>query len=319
MFGERKKIELRDIWKSEPADFTPWLADNIDKLGQAIGMELEFKEKEASVGDFSLDILAKDLATGKEVVIENQLTKTDHDHLGKLLTYASGFDASTIIWLFDSIRDEHRITLEWLNKISNKDTSFFGVMMEVIQIDDSKPSYNFNIVTSPNKWQKNKLFRNNKKSNSPRSEKYRNYFQSLIDELRQTHKFTSMKSAQGQSFCSFASGHTGISYGANFAQNNKSRTELYIDVGNQIKNKRIFELLQEDKTLIESELNENLVWERLDDKQASRIALYTESNINDTDLQLADTQDWHIDKLLKFKSVLSGKIKSAVQVASSVS
>ena len=315
MFGELKKVPLREMWAHESSDFTPWLAANIDELGLAIGMELELVEREASVGDFSLDLLAKDLGSTKTVIIENQLTQTDHDHLGKLLTYAAGFSASIVIWISEAIREEHRQALDWLNQRTDGDTLFFGVVVEVIKIDESKPAFNFKIAASPNEWQKSKSSRTPRASISTKGEKYRNYFQLLIDELREKHHFTGAKAGQPQNWYSFSSGISGITYGANFSQGGKARTEVYIDLGDQDKNKQVFDLLQQEATLIENELGHNVAWERLNDKRASRLALYINGNINDSDAELETVKNWHIDKLLKLKKHLGSRLKKAVKSA----
>lgn len=302
-FGELKSVPLREVWPNEASDFTPWLASNIEKLGNSLGLQLELTEREASVGDFSLDLLAKDLGTSKIVIIENQLTQTDHDHLGKLLTYAAGFSASIVIWVSESIRDEHRQALEWLNQRTDTETQFFGVITEILRIDDSKPAYNFKTVVFPNEWQKSKKQKTSQNSSS-KGEKYRAYFQSLIDELRTIYHFTGAKAGQPQSWYSFSSGAKGITFGANFALGGKARAELYIDVGDYEQNKEIFDALQLKSQEIEEKYGEPFTWERLDDKRASRITLYRDAVIEAPDSELEELKQWHIANLLKIKKVV---------------
>ena len=304
MFGNLKKVTLREVWPHEASNFTPWLAENITELGKTLGLELELLEQEASVGDFSLDILAKDLGSSKTVIIENQLTQTDHDHLGKLLTYAAGFDSSIIIWVCETFREEHRQALDWLNQRTDSDTSFFGVAIEVIQIDDSKPAFNFKLVAYPNEWLKSKKRQSKKTALSSKSEKYQTYFQDLIDELREKHKFTAAKKGQPQSWYAFSSSISGIAFTATFAQGGKIRSELYIDLKSQEQNKFIFDRLYENKALIEQEIGEEFQWERLDDKQASRLAFISDGNIEASAENLDTYRNWHISHLLKLKSVM---------------
>lgn len=311
-FGEIKKVPLREIWPNEATIFTPWLASNIESLGKALGLELELAEKEASVGDFSLDLLAKDLGSSQTVIIENQLTQTDHDHLGKLLTYAAGFSASVIVWVAETIRDEHRQALEWLNQRTDIDTQFFGVVIEVLKIDESKPAFNFKPVVYPNEWQK--LKKQKTSSNiSSKGEKYRSYFQSLIDELRKKHKFTGAKVGQPQSWYSFSTGIKGIYYGANFAMGGKARTEIYIDQGDYDQNKNLFDALKNELIEIENKYGSSFEWERLDDKRSCRIALYCDGTIDASDSELEQIRKWHIDNLLKIKEIFMPHIKSIME------
>ena len=278
-FGELRSVELRDVWPHEAGNFTPWLADNIGALGEAVEIELELTEVEADAGDFSLDLLAKDLGTGRNVIIENQLTATDHDHLGKLLTYASAFDASAVIWVAQTIRDEHRQALEWLNQRTTEDTHFFGVVIEVIRIDDSKPAFKFRPVVFPNEWQKGGRTAT-AKTPSPGGELYRKFFQALIDELREKHKFTTARIGQPQNWYSFSSGVTGVTLGASFARGGRVRLDAYIDQGDSVQNKILFDKVLPHRQEIEGAFGEPLEWERLDSRSASRIASYFPGSIN---------------------------------------
>jgi len=307
-FGKIKKVNIREIWQHEAHNFTPWLAENIEKLGESVGMDLELIEQEASVGNYSLDILAKDLSTGHNIIIENQFGDTDHDHLGKMLTYAAGFDASKVIWISENVRDEHRQTIEWLNQRTDTDTQFFAIEIEVFRIDESKPAYNFKPVVFPNEWSKSKK-EGVSKNSSAKGEAYREYFQFLMDELRTKYSFTKARLAQPQSWYIFPTGISGISYGTSFAQGKRVRAEIYIDVGDSEKNKKLFDWLVEKKQIIEGEFGESLDWERLDDRRASRIAIYREGSIDDVEI-LKEIQAWAIQELLKFRKAFSPHLKS---------
>ena len=310
--GKIERVNPRSIWANEAADFTPWLSENLGELGEALGLELELKSTEAAVGDFSLDILARDLGSDKLVVIENQLSPTDHDHLGKLITYASGFDASTVIWIAPEIRDEHRQALDWLNGRSDQDTEFFGVMVEVLRIGGSTPAVQFRPVAAPNDWRKSRKSSAGLTAPSPRAEKYREFFQELIDELRESHRFTNARKASAANWCMFASGVSGLSYNPSFAHGRRCRAELYIDVGDEQQNRAIFDHFFQRKDELVARYGTALEWDRIEGKRACRIAIYRSGSIEDSPEQLQELRLWFIERMLKLKAVFGPHIPNAV-------
>lgn len=152
--GRLERVDLRRVWTSESSGFTPWLAqqENLKLLGETIGIELELEAQEQEVGPFRADILCKDTATDNWVLIENQLERTDHSHLGQLLTYAAGLDAVTIVWIAERFTEEHRATLDWLNERTDDHIHFFGLEVELWRIGDSPIAPKFNMVSKPNDW-----------------------------------------------------------------------------------------------------------------------------------------------------------------------
>lgn len=154
ILGKLEQLDVRDIWQSEGSDFTPWLAqeENLVRLGEEIGIDLEHEATEKDVGLFRADILCKDAENGNWVLIENQLGRTDHSHLGQLLTYAAGLQAVTIVWIAQPFTEEHRAALDWLNSITNDQFNFFGVELEVWKIGGSDPAPKFNVISKPNDW-----------------------------------------------------------------------------------------------------------------------------------------------------------------------
>lgn len=306
-FGTVNKVNIREIWKNEEYDFTPWLAENLDKLSKVLGFELELVDIEAPVEACFLDILAKDTSSNKYVIIENQYGNTDHKHLGQLMTYAAGYNAEAVIWISEDIKEEHRKVLDWLNEMTTEEVNFYGIQIEVFRIDESKPAYNFKLVSFPNEWSKSSLS-SSKDTNSTKMEAYSIFFQDLIDTLRTKYKFTNAKKGLPQSWYNYSTGIRGIAFSSNFSLGGKSRAELYIDKGDMQVNKVIFDMLFEKKSLFESLYGEELTWERLDEKRASRIAVYRNGSIEDDSATLEEIKNWMIQKLLKFKEVIKDKV-----------
>lgn len=154
--GRLRKVDLRDTWRSEAQGFTPWLAheDNLALRADTLGIDLELEAVEQNVGPFRADILCKDTLSDRWVLIENQLERTDHTHLGQLMTYAAGLDAVTIVWIAARVADEHRAAMDWLNEITDADVRFFALEVELWRIGDSPAAPKFNVVSKPNDWSK---------------------------------------------------------------------------------------------------------------------------------------------------------------------
>ena len=290
--------DLRTIWKHEEKDFTPWLAQNISLLGEPLGLDLEIISVEHAVGAFSLDILAKDTASGNIVAIENQLEITDHNHLGQILTYASGVDARTIVWISKEIREEHRKAIDWLNQVTNEDMEFFAVEIQLLTIDNSHPAPFFRIKASPNDWSKEQK----KKVLTPggitdKQEYYKHFFTSFLELVhKELPGITNSKKVGYDSWKSFPAGTSGYQYACAFRSGNRFSCELYIDTGDKEENKQRFNTLYQNKEGIENKTGE-LSWERLDDRKACRIAAYTDYT-NDQEMLT-----WGIEKLKIFREV----------------
>jgi hypothetical protein len=307
-----KKMDLRAIWSSEAHDFTPWLAqeENIALLGNTLDMELKVEACEKEVGPFRADILCKDAIDDRWVLIENQLEITDHKHLGQVMTYASGLKALTVVWIASSFTEEHRAVLDWLNEITDDCIHFFGLEIELWQINDSAPAAKFNIVAKPNNWSQRVAIAANKISNDNLTETKKlqlEYWQELCIHLKDSASKVRAHKAKAQHWLNFAVGRSGMLFAATVNSQKKCiGVELYLRDGNA-KNYYNFLLLQ--KSEIELELGHKLEWKELPEKTASRIILSLESadfqKKNDWERQ----HHWLKEKVEKFQVVFSDRVK----------
>ncbi|SDG01003.1 protein of unknown function [Bradyrhizobium brasilense] len=288
--GRLERVDLRDIWVSEATSFTPWLAkpENITVLGETLNIDLELEAQERAVGPFRADLLCKDINTDRWVLIENQLERTDHTHLGQLLTYASGLEAVTIVWIAARFTEEHRSTLDWLNKITNESFRFFGLEVELWRIGSSPAAPKFNIVSKPNEWSHSVAKAARAIDDSDQSDtklmqaKYWTALNTKLEEL--SGPISGRRKAQPQSWIHYSIGRTHMGIGSAMnTQKKQIRAELYLTGPSA---KAAFAILKGQKADIERELGYSLEWQELPEGQDSRIAIF----LNDADP--SDEVDW---------------------------
>ena len=306
--GTIEKVDIREVWPSEPGHFTPWLGDNLDKLGAELGLELQLVQIEAPVGAYSLDIQARDLRTDNLVVVENQFGSTDHRHLGQLLTYAGGLEASVVVWIAEDFRDEHRAALDFLNHSTGEYPRYFGVKVELWRIGDSLPAPIFNVVVSPNDWQKGEV-RVSKHTISERGAKARAFYNSIAERMEERHDFTRNDRSQTVSHASFKSPEDGKHYSVSL-QNNKRegpKARVGLTVWDDV---ALLEFLESDKEAIESEAGLHLNWSIRTDKSMNSIFTDRESSSIDDDPEVLEvTKQWMENTLVKFRDVFDPRIE----------
>ena len=283
--GRIKEVDLRQVWPHEATDFTPWLEAHPEDLGEILGLELEFI-REQSVGQFSLDLFGRDKSSNAIVIVENQLEKSNHSHLGQLLTYAGGFAPSYIVWIASEIRSEHKAALDWLNSVSNSETFFFGIEVKAIQIGDSLPAPMLNVVVQPNTWAKRAHDSKAAAISSDRNKAYLEFWQKLIGEFADEFPGLRNKKAQPQLWLSTSSGITNLQLNLVFASQGL-RVEFYFSSSDEEENSRRFQLVQAAQSNIESKARRKLVWETLDGRKASRVSTY---GVEDADV--TDSSRW---------------------------
>ena len=300
--GKIKRVDLRNIWKKEDKEFTPWLKENIDLLSEKLGIEIIDTQIEEKIGDFKLDIIGKEANTKKFVAVENQLESTDHNHLGQLITYSAGVNAGIIIWIAKELREEHKRALEWLNENSISEISFFGVEVHAISIDNSNPAVDFRVIVKPNDWE-----RNIKSSTTTDTEiSYVDFYSKLVNFYSGINpKFRKVK-PQPQNWLNFgAASRGGLYFGWAFRMGNRFSVELYIDTGDEIENKRIFDELKKYKDDLGIK---GVEWEELETKRACRIVIYrkTSGPIKSLrDREKNDLIDWGAEQMKTFSDTFS--------------
>ncbi len=307
--GTIEEVAITNVWPHEARDFTPWLAENLPLLGKELGMDLELVGTEVPIGNFSLDILARDANSEAVVAIENQIANTDHVHLGQLLTYAAGKNASIVVWIATRFRDEHRAALDWLNEGSKDPLSFFGVEVQAVKIGDSLPAPLFRLAAAPNTWSKDVLGGDL----TPNQEKYMRFWRPLLEDLRGSRGWNIGTRNKGSSYNAGAGvGSSKFGRTMRFTWDQEARVELVIKSSEKSWNKAAFNRLIKSKSQIEENLGQ-MHWERLDDAKMSRVAISRPGHIDNSDEELMEIRTWMTENVIKFRTAFRPFLKKILE------
>ena len=306
-------VELSEVWETEPHHFTPWLAqeENLMRLGETLRMDLELEAQEMNIGGFRADLLCKNTVDDSWVLIENQLASTDHTHVGQLLTYAAGLDASTVIWIAKTFRREHRAMLDWQNRVTDERYRFFGIEVKIWQIDDSARAVQFEVVSSPNDWSRGVSRDTQRAANQELSEteqRQLRYWTGLREHMVDNGGSVSSPSPRPARYLALSIGRGGFWL---MIWQTPTRNEIGIWLCIDGENREAyFRLLAEEQDDIHTEMGEALQWIELSGRQRNRICLHK------ADTDPFDEDDWHRQyqwltaKLELFDKVFRSRIKA---------
>lgn len=300
--GKIEKIEdLRTIWPHEARDFSKWMSkeENLALLCDAVGIDIVLEELESPVGDFNVDLFAVEAGTNRKIVIENQLEDTNHDHLGKIITYASGKGAEVIIWVVKRARDEHKQAVEWLNQHTDENIGFFLLEIELWKIDDSLPAPRFNVVERPNDWAKSMKKSEGLSDIQKLQLEYWQAFNEYSFEKTEFRKVFSKRKPPVQSWYSLSVGSSIYNIDLDIRTQKKCiESEIYFHG-----NKEIFESLKEQRYEIEKFIGEKLEW-RSAAKDCRIVAIKNNVDVRKETDKWSENFDWYCEMALKFYDVI---------------
>ncbi len=306
--GRLERVDLREVWSKEADDFTPWLAqaENLPLVGETIGLELELEAQEKNVGPFRADLLCKDTATNSWVLIENQLERTDHSHLGQLLTYATGLEAVTIVWITARFAEEHRAALDWLNEKTDTGINFFGLEIELWKIGDSKVAPKLNMVSKPNDWTK-RIASATKADLTPTKQLQLDYWSAFSEHLAKNGANIKPTKAAAQHWMTFAIGKSNCTTQASVNTQGKNVSVGLVLAGPYARSR--FDALKTQREAIEAEIGQRLEWRKHAGAKESRIWLYKSAADPNDHSHWPEQHAWLSKTLATFDSAFRNRLQ----------
>jgi hypothetical protein len=305
MIGKIQRVKLRDVWKHEALDFTSWLEENIDVINEILDLNLANAEREKTAGKFSVDLVAED-DKGNPVIIENQLEKSNHDHLGKLITYLTSLEARTAIWIVADPRPEHIRAISWLNESSS--ASFYLLKVEAIRVGESPPAPLLTLIVGPS--EETSEVGKTKKEIAERYPLRHRWWSQLLEYAKTKTKLHAKISPSEHGWVATGAGSSGLGYNY-VVTKNESVVELYIDKGKDSyeENKAIFNRLYKSKENIEEVFGGPLEWQSLEGKRACRIKKRLQGGYRDPEEKWSDIHQNMVDTMIRFEKALKPHIQ----------
>lgn len=301
--GKLEEVDIREVWPHEQYDFSKWLSSesNLKELGDILHLSLTDAETEESIGGYRCDILCKDEITGKVVLIENQLEASNHDHLGKIITYASGVDAFVVVWIVQDAREEHASAIEWLNKHTDNEVSFFLIELHAYKIGNSDPAPYFKVIEQPNDFNKNikKLSQNGELNETELKRlEFWTKFNDILDE--KGNPFSKRK-ATAAHWYDIALGSSKYWLSVNLLNR-----EHRVRIGFWIRDdKKLYDKIESKKEEIEGNSDLKFEWNRLDEKKSSVICIYIDGLDFEDQSNYTELMEEIIDKVMLLKTIFS--------------
>lgn len=306
MVGKLEPVDLREIWKHEALNFTSWLAENCDVLKDQLGLELTVIEKEKSVGPFNVDILAKDEG-GRPVIIENQLERTDHDHLGKILTYLANLDAKVAIWISSDPRPEHVTAIDYLNENVPSDTQFYLIKLQAYKIGESDAAPLFTIEAGPS--EERAAGGEIKKEFAEKDKRRYEFFEQLLERCRQrTSLFSNVSPVGYQNWVNAGAGKAGLMWSL-AAMEKSAKVDFFFCAPTAETNQTRFKAMLVHKDEIEKNFGEPLHWDFKDGRKQQYLRSRSPIGGLEDESKWKAIQDDLIDRLIRMEAAIKGIIK----------
>lgn len=300
MIGKIQRLPLREVWKHEALDFTTWLEENVDVLSEVLDLSLASVEREQNAGDFKIDLVAES-SGGETIIIENQLERSDHDHLGKLLTYLAALNAKAAVWIVAEPRPEHIRAVGWLNESGL--ASFYLLKLEAIKIGESEPAPLLTLITGPS--EEIRVVGDKKKELTGRYDARYRFFEGLLEKAKQCTRLHANISPGPANWVGASAGRSGLAFNYVILKD-AGRIELYIDLDQTTGegNRALFRSLESKKQAIEADFGGPIDWDPLEGARACRISVTINTGGWCDEERWPAVQDAMIDTMVRFEKAL---------------